>query len=211
MNRCEVCDRPVATDDQWRDVPEGERDDLCWGGIQCGEARVDWRARAMRADEQVTVEKRCQVNLVARLEAADRDLAAWEADARKAWSRADDEEEMRKQACRDLAAARERIGELEAQAALAENITAELDRKLVLAVDAACKKLVAERDAACRDLNQVCLAHQHERETRIAAEARAERLEALIRERQSDVMCHCDDPSGHVCWDCRARRALGET
>jgi hypothetical protein len=54
MTHCETCDRPVADDDQWRDVPDGERYDLCWGGSQCESNRVDWRARAMRAEETVT-------------------------------------------------------------------------------------------------------------------------------------------------------------
>lgn len=33
---CPDCSRPVASDDDWRDVPEGERPDLCWGrGANC--------------------------------------------------------------------------------------------------------------------------------------------------------------------------------
>lgn len=46
---CHVCNRSVATDDQWANVLGGERDDLCWGGTQCATAAVNWRTRALAA------------------------------------------------------------------------------------------------------------------------------------------------------------------
>lgn len=50
---CDVCNRPVATDDQWATVLGGEREDLCWGGAQCTTAAVDWHARALSAEAKV--------------------------------------------------------------------------------------------------------------------------------------------------------------
>jgi hypothetical protein len=43
--RCERCDKPVATDNDWVTTPEGEGEHLCWGSC----ASVDWRARALAA------------------------------------------------------------------------------------------------------------------------------------------------------------------
>jgi hypothetical protein len=48
--RCEICDRPVASDEEWDTIPEGEGDHLCWGGMQCSMESVDWRARALKAE-----------------------------------------------------------------------------------------------------------------------------------------------------------------
>ena len=56
-DRCPVCDRPVATAEQWarveRDesIPAAEGAAVCWGEgePQCLTARVDWRARALAA------------------------------------------------------------------------------------------------------------------------------------------------------------------
>jgi hypothetical protein len=83
---------------------------------------------------------------------------------------------------------RRRIGELEAQEKEAVRQIGEIDERLK-AMRADVVALVDQRDAARREaeelrgnVHQVCLAHQHERETRIAVEARAERLEAFARE-----------------------------
>lgn len=67
--RCEVCDRPRATDAQWRDVPPGERDDLCWGREQCEAGAVDWRERA-------TLTRLDLAAAIARAERAEAGLAA---------------------------------------------------------------------------------------------------------------------------------------
>ena len=51
-DRCELCDKPVANDAEWETVPEGGRDDLCWGvGANC--EPIDWRARCLAAEETV--------------------------------------------------------------------------------------------------------------------------------------------------------------
>lgn len=50
--RCAVCDRPAATEDQWSTLLGGEGEDLCWGGAQCAAGAVDWRARALAAEAQ---------------------------------------------------------------------------------------------------------------------------------------------------------------
>ena len=44
--RCPVCDRPLANEEEWACVPDGERDDLCWGtgDFQCLAQEKDWRA-----------------------------------------------------------------------------------------------------------------------------------------------------------------------
>lgn len=72
--RCEVCDRPRATDEQWRDVPPGERDDLCWGREQCEAGAVDWRERA-------TLTRLDLAAAIARAERAEAQLAALRAHA----------------------------------------------------------------------------------------------------------------------------------
>lgn len=55
--RCENCDRPIATDDDWKAHSFGEAgivgDHLCWGGLQCTNAAVDWRERALELEEMV--------------------------------------------------------------------------------------------------------------------------------------------------------------
>lgn len=33
---CLVCGRPIATEEQWETLPEGEGIDLCWTGAECG-------------------------------------------------------------------------------------------------------------------------------------------------------------------------------
>jgi len=48
--RCPRCDQPVATAEQWRTVPEGEGDGICWGQTTGSCSPVDWRARALRAE-----------------------------------------------------------------------------------------------------------------------------------------------------------------
>lgn len=47
---CKRCDRPRATDADWRDIPEGEGADLCWGDV-CEAA--PWRDRALAAELRV--------------------------------------------------------------------------------------------------------------------------------------------------------------
>lgn len=49
--RCVRCDRPTATARAWDEVPEDGRGDLCWGDWHC--PPVDWRARALAAEEQL--------------------------------------------------------------------------------------------------------------------------------------------------------------
>lgn len=46
---CAVCGRQQATDEQWDTVPQGEGEELCWGGDQCELNAVDWRARYLNA------------------------------------------------------------------------------------------------------------------------------------------------------------------
>lgn len=50
--RCPACDRRPATDAEWRDVPGGERPDLCWGTSECEGMAVDWRERALKAERE---------------------------------------------------------------------------------------------------------------------------------------------------------------
>lgn len=51
--RCPVCDRPIATEEEWATVPEGEGEDLCWGtgDSQCLLQEQDWRARYLAEKE----------------------------------------------------------------------------------------------------------------------------------------------------------------
>jgi hypothetical protein len=49
-DRCERCDKPIATDNDWEATPEGEGEGLCWGAASC--CAVDWRARAMAAETE---------------------------------------------------------------------------------------------------------------------------------------------------------------
>jgi hypothetical protein len=48
--RCERCDKPVATDNDWVTTPEGDGEHLCRGSAVC--ASVDWRARALAAETE---------------------------------------------------------------------------------------------------------------------------------------------------------------
>lgn len=51
--RCPVCDRPKASQDDFDEVPEGAGEELCWGlwdFYQCEMKAVDWRARALAAE-----------------------------------------------------------------------------------------------------------------------------------------------------------------
>lgn len=48
---CPVCDRPVATNKDWKKVPEGKGGLLCWGN--CSPIAVDWRARALKAEAKL--------------------------------------------------------------------------------------------------------------------------------------------------------------
>jgi hypothetical protein len=49
--RCIVCDRPEATDEEWETVQPGDHADLCWGEPTCSEHRVEWRERALAAEK----------------------------------------------------------------------------------------------------------------------------------------------------------------
>lgn len=52
--RCARCDLPRATAEQWETVRGGEGVDLCWatGGEGCIGRPVDWRARALAAEDR---------------------------------------------------------------------------------------------------------------------------------------------------------------
>lgn len=52
-HHCPTCDRREATDDEWRDVPEGARPDLCWSDPGCRANAVNWRERALAAEAEV--------------------------------------------------------------------------------------------------------------------------------------------------------------
>jgi hypothetical protein len=48
MDRCKVCDRVPATEEQYNNTPEGEGEHLCWGEWsqqQCQNEAVDWHER----------------------------------------------------------------------------------------------------------------------------------------------------------------------
>ena len=54
--RCPVCDRAVATAEDYDTIPEGHGAHLCWrawDNRQCDAARVDWRTRALAAEAEV--------------------------------------------------------------------------------------------------------------------------------------------------------------
>lgn len=56
--RCEHCDRPMADevdDEMMAELPGGERPDLCWADVSCGEcdSPIDWRARALKAEAEL--------------------------------------------------------------------------------------------------------------------------------------------------------------
>jgi hypothetical protein len=110
MNRCEVCDRPVAVLDEHRahlascgKASCDYRTDLCWGFDQCEAARVDWRARAMGLDRLLSEERMSSARV-----------------ARVALDAQD-----------DLAAARERIGELVDKAACVVEAGIEAQRERI--------------------------------------------------------------------------------
>lgn len=45
MSRCKICDRVPASEEQYRNIPEGEGEHLCWGEWspqQCRSEAVDW-------------------------------------------------------------------------------------------------------------------------------------------------------------------------
>lgn len=50
MSRCVNCDKPEATDDDFRTYRGGEGEHLCWAayGTACDPA--DWRSRALEAE-----------------------------------------------------------------------------------------------------------------------------------------------------------------
>lgn len=50
--RCERCDLPRATADDWMRYVGGEGEHLCWADVAspCAGPRVDWRARALAAE-----------------------------------------------------------------------------------------------------------------------------------------------------------------
>lgn len=54
--RCPACDRPLATQADYDATGEGERTDLCWrawNNDRCMHPPVDWRARALAAEERI--------------------------------------------------------------------------------------------------------------------------------------------------------------
>lgn len=57
VERCHTCDRPKATDEDWKKIPEGQGEHLCWE-VPCRDTPVDWRARALVA-EAVADEATC--------------------------------------------------------------------------------------------------------------------------------------------------------
>lgn len=53
--RCPTCDDPIAHRDHSADDCTGDRcwcHDVCWGGDECQELAVDWRARALAAEQE---------------------------------------------------------------------------------------------------------------------------------------------------------------
>ena len=52
--RCERCDLPRATADDWMRYVGGEGEHLCWADVAspCAGPRVDWRARALAAEAE---------------------------------------------------------------------------------------------------------------------------------------------------------------
>lgn len=53
-DRCQACDRPLATQADYATTREGERRDLCWRawnhGMRCDNEPIDWRTRALEAE-----------------------------------------------------------------------------------------------------------------------------------------------------------------
>lgn len=50
--KCERCDKPVATEADWEATPGGEGEHLCWGFCSPSCVAVDWRARALAAETE---------------------------------------------------------------------------------------------------------------------------------------------------------------
>jgi hypothetical protein len=75
--RCERCDKPVATDNDWVTTPEGDGEHLCWGSAVC--ASVDWRARALAAE----TERDALCAAILDLEHADHSVHSEECDGRE--------------------------------------------------------------------------------------------------------------------------------
>lgn len=57
IERCEICDRLPASNEEWDTIPEGEGEHLCWG--DCERYAVDWRARALKAE--AALKEQCNV------------------------------------------------------------------------------------------------------------------------------------------------------
>lgn len=57
-DRCHHCDMPIATDDDWQTYKEGEGGHLCWEPRHCQNPKVDWRARALKAEALLRAQKR---------------------------------------------------------------------------------------------------------------------------------------------------------
>lgn len=51
--RCENCDRPKATDEEYQTIAGGEGEHLCWNAWAARCEPEDWRARALKAEETV--------------------------------------------------------------------------------------------------------------------------------------------------------------
>lgn len=46
--KCETCDCPLATEEDWKTIPPGEGEHLCWGACE----PEDWRTRALTAEQE---------------------------------------------------------------------------------------------------------------------------------------------------------------
>lgn len=58
---CETCDRLRAIEEDYERFAEGDGEHLCWEGIDCEVAAVDWRLRAFNAESEVELVRRCLV------------------------------------------------------------------------------------------------------------------------------------------------------
>jgi len=47
--KCETCDFPLATEEDWKTIAPGDGEHLCWGACE----PEDWRARALKAEAEV--------------------------------------------------------------------------------------------------------------------------------------------------------------
>lgn len=53
MNRCVTCDKVVATPEDYKNIPEGEGEHLCWSEYsKWGCEPEDWRSRALAAERE---------------------------------------------------------------------------------------------------------------------------------------------------------------